>query len=653
MKYLTCITCLMLLALGAMAQEPETRWGKISDDQWELFQFPDDPDATALVLFDVGRVKFNTDGELEFHRHRRVKILDEAGYGWGTVFIAYLDDEERVKKIKGETYIRGADGKVEKHRLNRDDIFEEQVDGETRQQRFTLPALAPGAIIEYEYRIETDNPFLIPDWYFQLGEPVIWTDFEARIPNYITYAFAVRGEQRFAIREAKEIGGHSMEYRWAKRYVPALREEPFMTTPDDYRARLEAQLSGYFDPNRGMRSFITTWDELSEQLHDLDVFGKHIRPSRQVRRYAEPLVAGLDDPHARMVALYDHLRHEFTWDGTRTFYASEPARKVLEAQRGTSGDLVLTLIALLRAADVNAHPVLISTRANGKMQPVYPLLSQFDHVLAYVDLGDARYLLDPTDPLRPWDLLPEAALNELGWIVFEKDPGWLRIEEDAMHRRGVNVFARLDADGTLHGTFSFVDDEYSALDLRYRWHDYDDPETFVREVFLPESLHETVVLDSVRVSGYRDEDAVFRTDAHFSLPGYAQVAGDFIYLNPTLVQVLHENPLKNPNRTFPVDMAYRRGQFYRLQLQLPAGYVVEELPEDQRLMLPERKAHFQRRTQAQGTEILLQAQYAISDPIFPPLLYANLRSFFDEVIAAEAEPLVFRRGEEPVANDGE
>ena len=44
--------------------------------------------------------------------------------------------------------------------------------------------------------------------------------------------------------------------------------------------------------------------------------------------------------------------------------------------------LQILLVSMLRDVGLEAHPVLISTRSHGQVVQVYPLLSQFNDVLA-------------------------------------------------------------------------------------------------------------------------------------------------------------------------------------------------------------------------------------------------------------------------------
>lgn len=275
----------------------------------------------------------------------------------------------------------------------------------------------------------------------------------------------------------------------------------------------------------------------------------------------------------------------------------------------------------------------------------YPLLSQFNDVLAYVEIGEAGYLLDAKDPLRPYTLLPEEALNDRGFLVRYPGPEWFTIvaTEQFWHQRFLNV--ALDTSGTLTGRIQASDAGYSALEVRRALKEADTPEAFAQDILLDGI--DGAQVDSCTVTSEEAVTEELKTEAHFSASAYGQVAGDFIYFNPMPLGRLRENPLRLPERTFPVDLAYPRTQIYNLALELPEGYTVHETPRNVRLLLPEDGGMYQRLLQVDGNVLLAQSQIVIKQAVFEPEHYAYIRSFFEQIVAAEAEQVVLKRVTEP------
>ncbi|NUM68999.1 hypothetical protein HUU39_27660 [candidate division KSB1 bacterium] len=129
---------LLFLAFGEMplpAQDKPMKWGEVPRADLEMKSFPADSNASAVILCDFGEVSFDTEYELNFWRHRRIKILSPAGFKWGEVFLTYRakDRSQRINDLEGFTFILAADGTVRREKLDKKSIFEEKVDDEHRR----------------------------------------------------------------------------------------------------------------------------------------------------------------------------------------------------------------------------------------------------------------------------------------------------------------------------------------------------------------------------------------------------------------------------------------------------------------------------------------------------------------------------------------
>ncbi len=651
----TAALVLLILCLNAVAlhaQPDPVEWGEVPREQLAMEHFAADSNAAAVILADYGTAYFRFNGEIEFERHRRIKILTEAGYEQAEVAISFYDEDrlERVRKIEGQTFVLGPGGEVQRYELDGDDIFEEDVDSEGyKRMRFTLPALAPGAVVEYRYQVRSKNPLFLRGWTFQSDEPTLWSEYRVTVPNVLKYARQMQAPQPFYIQEKEQVNsrhGLATAHRWVMRDMPALREEPFMTTPEDFRARIRFQLQR-IQPEYGRgATFYASWEELADELMDHDAFGNEIDRHKEVRRRARAILMPFSDPTAQMEALYTFVQRSMQWNGERGMLVNQDLDDALEAKTGSQAELALILLSMLHEAGIEAHPVLISTRAHGRTEPHYPFLQQFNGVLVHATVGEKTYLLDATDPKRPYHLLPVEALNHRGLLIRDGTPEWIGIEPAQGLTRRVLVRGQVTADGTLEATLEASDEAYSALRRR---HSLDEraARAFVQEEVLdglagavverPTIEHQTVVSEPLG------------TNVSFTVPGYAQAAGGFLYLNPMVVGRMTENPLRQPERTFPVDIAYPRDLTYTLALRLPQGYVLREQPPNMQVKLPNDAGTFQRLVRVSHGALMMQSRFMLNKTVFAPEEYEAIRELFARVVQAHAEQVVLQHVEEPAA----
>jgi hypothetical protein len=66
--------------------------------------------------------------------------------------------------------------------------------------------------------------------------------------------------------ENESISTSATNYHWAMRNVPALRDEPFMTTPRDYVARINFEMAGQSMPGRGYQNVAGNWETINTEL---------------------------------------------------------------------------------------------------------------------------------------------------------------------------------------------------------------------------------------------------------------------------------------------------------------------------------------------------------------------------------------------------
>src|SRR5690554_6591144 len=135
--------------------------------------------------------------------------------------------------------------------------------------------------------------------------------------------------------------------------VPALREEPYMTTPSDYRTSIHFQPSGVY-LQRDYEPLLTNWEDMAKRLLQMDHFGKQIGRYRQVSSLAHSLTFGMD-PQQQLEAVYDHVISNFTWNGRSGDYIPERSlTEVLATKTGTAAELNVLLLALLADAGITA-----------------------------------------------------------------------------------------------------------------------------------------------------------------------------------------------------------------------------------------------------------------------------------------------------------
>ena len=650
------------------------KFGQIDGRDLTAAPFVADSAAAAVVLYDFGRsqMKGHGDGfQVVFERITRIKILKKAGFEEASVEIPlYHRDEnsEKISNLRGATY-NLVNGKTEKTALETSGMFLEKRSPTVNVRKFTLPNVREGSVVEFAYTLTSDYLFNFQDWTFQRAIPVRWSEYRVSIPGFYKYTIISQTSRPFDVQEARvgsttmtldrtvgEGGGVSAglvtgslhltaateEHRWVLQHLPALTPEPYMTTLADYAARLDFELAGEQWPDQPYRDLAGTWEKINARLLNAEDFGGRLSHAGFLKEQAEALAAQHPGVPARAAAVRSLVLAAVRYDGTARYFAPEPLRKAYDAHRGTAADVNLLLIAALRHAGLTAHPLLLSTRDHGAINPEFPLLEYFNYVAAVVVLPDGHdLLLDATDPLLPCGLLPQRCLNRVGRVVgaTPATSRWVDTTPTQRRVRYQQVSLALDAQGGLSGKVHAEQGGYAAADERERLAELGEK----KYLAAVGQRHEAFTLSKPTLTHADDVDHPLALDYEFRQPGEGST-GTTLYLSPLREFGIAQNPFRHETRAFAVDFGTAQDETLVVNLTLPAGYELAALPAPANVELPNGGGRFvcSVATPTPGL-VVLSSRLSLAHAVYPAAHYANLRELYRRLLEKQSEQLVVQK----------
>ncbi|HVN47583.1 MAG TPA: transglutaminase domain-containing protein [Bacteroidota bacterium] len=647
-----------ILPSQVFSQDAPMKWGEIPKADLEMKSFPQDTNASAVILCDYGNVTFDDELTVVYQHQMRVKILSVKGYDeWGRVSLNLRteDHAQTIDDIAGVTYALDQQGNIVKHELQESDIFTEHDDANHTRYKFTLPSLSPGCVVEIRYTIKNQSWWNVPDWQFQFSEPVRWSEFRFCYPTSISYAVLSHGYERFMVNTTEKVvqffHGSASGYfgmdnvdcyqkRWAMQNVPALRDEPYITTMNDYYNRIEIQLAGYALKTGGTKKVISDWMLFNDDLLKDEHFGDCIDVTRRVRKQAEELTTGLSTCEEKMTAIYNWVSQSIVWNHRNRIFAEQDVNDVLESKKGSNADITFLLLSLLKSAGIEGDPVILSTRDNGSVQDWYPILSQFNYVLAKVAINGQDYFLDATNPSRPMELIPTKIINVKGFVVKKNGGVWVKITSQKQYNNVSLAVLTLHEDGTLDGTMEDSYREYASLFMRQDLKDKKEMD-IAKETFNTEQ--QGITIDSVHIANKDSINAPLTLKVWINAQTYAQSAGDMIYINPQILHRMQENSFKDRTRLFPIDYGYLRSNKIVVMLTIPNGFELKEKLADRMLYVGSDLLSYSRKVAVVGNRIQITVKREVHQIEIPEKYYADLKNFYASIVAAEAEQLVLTR----------
>jgi len=644
-QFLGAILCLAITGTTTLAQKSPIKFGEIPLADLKMTVYDKDSSASAVILTDYGEAYITAGSSvvsLNFERHVRIKILKKDGFKWADCSIQLYrsgSDEESVHKLKAATY-NLENGRLVETAMSKDAVFKEKFNRNFILQKFSLPNVKEGSVVEYTYTISSQFFTNFPNWQFQYDAPVRWSEYWAMFPDFFIFEKYMQGyipPTSYEVKNKNTGGLSTYAHHWISKDVPAFKAEPFMTGEEDYVSKINLALSHINFPNQPVVEVMGTWSKLNSQMLESESFGKAITGSGFLKKKAEELTAGVTDPLQKVTSIFNYVQQTFEWDGTKDKYADN-LKQVVENKKGTAADLNILLASMLEKVDVPSTMVLLSTRDHGFIRQQYPMEEQLNYVICLIKIGDKTLFLDATEKYLPMGILPERCLNGHGLVISKTNHGWIDIEAKAKARTIVSSDVSLSENGELKGKVNILREGYDAHRLRVDYHKKGESD-YVTE-FLTDKNWE---ITKTEFQNIKDIGSIAQQTHEFSINDYSTVAGNLIYLNPFFTAQIKENVFKQPTREYPVDFGTPIDKTYMSKILIPEGFAVDELPKPKVILLPNNSAKYTYNVTQMGNTLNVVSTMQINKALFVQAEYEHLREFYNQIVGKQAEQIVLKK----------
>jgi hypothetical protein len=648
MKTFFILFAFTLFSYLTQAQELVSTFGTVSKADLESRKSLLDEKAEAEVIFSLAEIEltfYNGLLEVLVRKHERIKIFNEKGLEEANIKIKYLSQNnmELISKMEAQTYNLDNNGNIVVTKLEKKSVYDKKINNKISNQVFTMPEVKAGSIIEYKYLVRQNSPF-IRDWYFQKNIPVRYSCVKFNYPEEFLFNPVFHTSIPYTYNTKKN--GFRSEQTLMMKDVPAFREEPYLSCEDDYLERVSFNLNGYFSPTVNI-NLVETWPKIIKQLMADEDFGSQLKKNIPSTKELDDQLKLMSSPVDKMVAIHRFVKKTMTWDGYTSIWATDGVKYAWDKKKGNSGEINLILVNLLKEAGLQAYPVLLSTRDNGKVNTINADLDQFNTVMAYVKIDGKEYFLDGTDKQTPSHLIPKKILYTEGLVIskvdFEKsfseqDWGWITIwnnKQKYTHR--VNLAGEVKADGQITGEAFINSIDYARIaDVS----DYTaSKENFVADHFT--KLYSGLKLIDFKTGNMEKDSMPMEQTVKFSMP--LNSSGDYQYFTLNLFSGLHENIFLSDSRSTDILFAYNQSYSISGSFGLPEGYEFEELPKNMKMILPDTSIILSRLIQVDNNRLQFRINVDINKPFYTIKEYPVLQEFYKKMYMTLNEQIVIKK----------
>ncbi len=640
-------------ALFSQKDKDIPAWGKIDKAELEMKECDIDPKAEAMILVDKGEVDFQKGTKYEFaltkNIRSRIKIFKEKGFSYADRKIYYFSDNnyERLIDVDAVTYNLDASGKIVETKVDKKSFFRKKETENTSSISFTFPEVKIGSVLEYRYTIVRESYTNIDPWGFQDEIPTRVSALSISFPEY--FRFLPNSRTSFPMEKKEDqsqrsilLSGETYRYRsddyyYKMKNVPALKTEPFMGSRRDYLQQIEFQLSQLEYPNRPTIDLRNTWPRLVTSLLESEIFGDQIKKNLSRGAELESKLLAAKSSTEKLQVIYRYVQKTMDWNGIEDFYCSS-AKDCWNKKAGSTGDINIILLNLLKDVGIEAYPMLCSTRDHGRVYSAYPLLSQFNSLVVYAAIDEKVYILDASDKYNPSHLIPFDVLGSDAFLVDKEKSGFMQLWDSRYNKKNfISISGNIGDDDQLVGESNIISYDYARNPRVKSLKDGKDKFT---------SKYLTEDQSNLKIEGLEIKNSDIDTlalEQKFKFSKSISGSGDFKYFTLNMFSGFDNNPFLDDLRQSNIEFGYNQYYMMMGSIGIPENCQFEELPKNMMMIMPDTSIVLKRIMEVSNNRLNYRITIEFKRPNYDKTEYEEFKEFYKKLFGTLSEQIVYKK----------
>jgi transglutaminase superfamily protein/uncharacterized protein DUF3857 len=628
------------------AQAQKEDWLPITQHDLEMKQVPGNPGADAIQLYYADFI--NDQEQTEFF-YTRIKVLNEKGKSHADVELV-IPPEGAISGLKARTI--QPDGKIMEFTGK---PFQKTI-VKTRgvkvlAKSFTMPEVNVGSIIEYKYKVQwpwiiVDNSWTIQHELYTVKESFRMKPYSGGLQGFENgyQVAALYSHMPNNVKPVQKGGGYELDVE----NMPAFESEGYMPPEEDLKPQMR-----FFYIGMGSSTADKFWQDAGRKWNDeVEHF---IGNRKEIGQASAQAIGNETDPEQKLRKLYARAQQvrNLSYERERTelelkkenIKLNQNAGDVLARGTGDREDITRLFVALARAAGFDASIVRVSNRQSKFFDKGLLSKRQLDTEIAVVNQAGKDVYLDPGTIFCPYGYLRWIRTSTQGIKLDKKGGVFVMAPAAPYDKATIRRIAEmvLDRDGNLAGTITVKFEGGDALEHRLDEFQTDEAG---RKKDLEDELQGWLptgaVIKLTKSEGWDSSDAPLIATFTVNMPGYASTAGKRLLVPAYLFQARQMDAFKHVDRKYPVYFPYAFGESDRVNITLPAGYTLENAPQEQTARLS--YAGYQNLAQFDGKQLITQRVLQVNGIFFRLEQYPEVKTFFGKVQAGDEQQAVLTGG---------
>lgn len=650
MRTLFFYTLFILFSFFTIAQESYNYKSKVvSTADLTLTDYKKDSTANAFYIYEKGfsRIENGGDFNLLTDYEGKIKILNKEGFKHSTFEILLYKNKrgkEKFRNLNAYTYNLEQD-KVVKTKLEKSQVYREEYSEHYTLVKFTFPNIKPGSVITYSYQTESPFIFNFNGWDFQDDIPKMSSEYIADLPGNYQYNIRLMGPLTLDVNESSIIknclevsrGGSAecAHSQYIMRDIPAFKEEKYMTAKKNYFSRIEYELKEFKGFDGVNKKYTDTWKNVDKELKSEKTIGIQLKKVNATKDILPMAIQTMPNDIHKAKAIYRYVTDQYTWNKKYTIFRDVEIKRAIKTKVGNVAELNIMLHNIYKQQGFTVFPVLASTRSNGYLTKIHPVLTEFNYILLQLTIDKQPFLLDATEKNLAFGQIPFRCLNQYARLLDSKNGSfWIDIQPKLKSSYQYREKLQLTDEQLISGTSKFLARGYHAYFKRKAF------DKVSKEKYIATILSEDEGL-SIETSSIQNEDDLekpFIEEVTFTKS--VENIDDIIYLKPFTKPFFTENPFKLNERTYPVDFGYKDSYSYICFIEIPENYEYLDIPKSRKYTLPGNAGRLSVLFEIKNGKLLINHSINFLSSYYPTEYYDSLKEFFNLIVDIENNTVI-------------
>ena len=324
-------------------------------------------------------------------------------------------------------------------------------------------------------------------------------------------------------------------------------------------------------------------------------------------------------------------------------------KEAYEEGVGSSQEINLTLINLLKKSGIDAAPVLTRDRSSGILNVYYPSLTNLNRLFCLVNTSEGSLFLDASNKFYPLGSV-RPKLNNISGILIEEGqskPIDLNNTNYYSSARLTNYTIDLEEE-ILNGKGSLKLSNQAAIDFR------EEEESAINQ-------EEVVDEEDSNEEDDEDEDEFEDATTYINILGlddiYQPIKIDFseskfsgidfidneIFIDGFVNYEIEQNPFEKEERNFPAFFS-KLPDYYNVSIiDIPSDCSITSVPSSTVINMPEGAGQFSYSATPNANKLIVKVKLKLDKGIYSPEEYIILRNFYQAIIDKQKEKIILEK----------